>query len=208
MHTNFQYADVVLEMPSDDKESTEVESGLGRVDTEESGIGRVDTEESGIGRVDTEESGLGRVDTEESGLGRVDTEESGLGRSRVRTDGDSELSEGCMTSESGIRDLLIPHVKLLKVSSNNYFCVTDHSSVKPSIENLMDYLLPMSSKWKDLGEALSLEEDVLIEVFTTNETHKDCLREMLLKYLERTDLKHSWAEIDEARERVKACDLG
>lgn len=66
----------------------------------------------------------------------------------------------------------------------------------------------MSSKWKNWGEALSLHEEILIEVFTNNETDEDCLQEMLERYLERSDLKHSWEEIDEALRRVEACNLG
>lgn len=53
----------------------------------------------------------------------------------------------------------------------------------------------MADKWKDLGEILSVTEDILDEIFTIYESQKDCLREMLKYYLMRSDLVHDWEEI-------------
>ena len=49
-----------------------------------------------------------------------------------------------------------------------------------------------------MGKALSLDEDILDEIYTNNETDEDCLRDMLERRLMRTDLKLSWEEINEA----------
>ena len=59
-------------------------------------------------------------------------------------------------------------------------------------------LLPYASKWQSLGEALSLDDDRLDEIFTNNETDEACLREMVELYMMRSDLDHSWEEIEHA----------
>ena len=61
----------------------------------------------------------------------------------------------------------------------------------------------LAPKWQSLGEALSLDEDRLDEIFTNNETDEACLREMLEVYMKRSDLKHSLEEIEEAVKKVK-----
>ena len=45
-------------------------------------------------------------------------------------------------------------------------------------------------KWKSFGEDLSLDEDILDEIDTNNETDEDCLRDMLERCMMRFDLKH------------------
>ena len=71
----------------------------------------------------------------------------------------------------------------------------------------------MASKWEALGEALSLDEDRLDEIFTNNDTGEACLHVMLEHYMERCGLKHGWEEIREAMRKVKeaqdmdACEL-
>ena len=76
----------------------------------------------------------------------------------------------------------------------------------------IDYIFPtllfMASKSQALGEALSLDEDRLDEIFTNNETDEACLRVMLEHYMERSDLKHNWEEIREARRKVEEKDGG
>ena len=64
----------------------------------------------------------------------------------------------------------------------------------------------MASKWLALGMALSLDEDRLDEISTNNETEEACLRVMLEFYMKRSDLKHSWEEIREARRKVEEKD--
>ena len=72
-----------------------------------------------------------------------------------------------------------------------------------TVENLLPVLRGMASKWQSLGKALSLDEDILDEIYTNNETDEDCLRDMLEWYLMRSDSKRNWEEIDEALRRVK-----
>ena len=55
------------------------------------------------------------------------------------------------------------------------------------MEHLQPELLPHASKWQSLGEALSLDEDRLDEIYTNNETDEACLQEMLELYLARPD---------------------
>ena len=66
------------------------------------------------------------------------------------------------------------------------------------MEHLLPELMGVASKWQSLGEALSLDEDILDEIFTNNATDEECLRDMLERYLMRSDLKHSWEEINKA----------
>ena len=49
-----------------------------------------------------------------------------------------------------------------------------------------------------MGEALSLDDDRLDEIYTNNETDEACLQEMLEVYVARSDLNHNWDEIQEA----------
>ena len=74
---------------------------------------------------------------------------------------------------------------------------------KPVImEHLLPELLPLASKWQSLGEALSLDEDRLDEIYTNNERDEACLEIMLELYLARSDLNHSWDEIQKALEKI------
>ena len=67
-----------------------------------------------------------------------------------------------------------------------------------TIENLILWLLPVVTKWKEVGEALSLDEDYLDEIFTNNETDEECLQAMLELYFNNSDFDHSWKEIERA----------
>ena len=77
-----------------------------------------------------------------------------------------------------------------------------------TIENIFPHLLSLASKWQALGEALSLDEDCLDEIFTNNESDEACLHVMLELYMERCGLKHSWEEIREAIRKVEEKDRG
>ena len=61
----------------------------------------------------------------------------------------------------------------------------------------------MAPVWKSLGEPLSVDEDLVDEIFTNNETDEACLREMLDCYMKRFDLKHNWEEIKAAEKKAK-----
>ena len=56
----------------------------------------------------------------------------------------------------------------------------------------------MASKWQSLGLALFLDDDQLDKIPTSNETDEACLREMLELYMLRSDVNHSWEEIEGA----------
>lgn len=59
------------------------------------------------------------------------------------------------------------------------------------------------AKWKDLGHALSLDDGALQHIFITTKPLELCLRKMFVMYMERTDLKHTWDEIDQAYRKVE-----
>ena len=71
------------------------------------------------------------------------------------------------------------------------------------MEQLLPELLPLASKWQSLGETLSLDEDRLDEIFTNNETDEACLQEMFELYMARSDLNHSWEEVQEALKKIE-----
>ena len=60
----------------------------------------------------------------------------------------------------------------------------------------------LASKRQSLGEALSLDEDRLDEIFTNNETDEACLQEMLELYMARSDLNHGWEEVQKALKKI------
>ena len=78
-----------------------------------------------------------------------------------------------------------------------------HTDPPFTVEHILPALLFMASKWQAVGEALSLDEDRLDEVFTNNETEEACLRVMLEHYMERSDLKHNWEEVRGAMRKVE-----
>ena len=88
--------------------------------------------------------------------------------------------------------------------TSSYVISTDTPTLELlTIELLFLHLLPHSSKWQPLGEALSLDEDRLDEIFTNNETDEACLQEMLKHYMMRSDLNHSWEEIEAALKKIE-----
>ena len=72
-----------------------------------------------------------------------------------------------------------------------------------TVELLFRHLLPHSSKWQSLGEALSLDDERLDEIYTNDESEEDCLREILELYMMRSDLNHSWDEVHQAVKKVE-----
>ena len=73
-----------------------------------------------------------------------------------------------------------------------------------TVESLLSHLLPYASKWQSLGGALSLDEDRLDEIYTNNETEEACLQVMIELYMMRTDLDHSWEEIESAVKKTSS----
>ena len=69
-------------------------------------------------------------------------------------------------------------------------------------ERLFSFLLPHASEWQSLGETLSLDDDRLDEIYINNETEETCLREMIELYMMRSDLDHSWEEIEAALQKI------
>ena len=92
------------------------------------------------------------------------------------------------------------HYNLVHVPS-----LTDASPIpKPlTAELAFTHLLHLSSKWQSLGEALSLHEDQLDEIYTNNETDEACLQNMLELYVARPGFSHSWEKIEAAKEAVE-----
>ena len=67
-----------------------------------------------------------------------------------------------------------------------------------TVENLHQLLISVARKWRELGEILSLKEEILDEIFTNNNTDEACLWKMLVFYMMRSDLHHDWEEITNA----------
>ena len=80
--------------------------------------------------------------------------------------------------------------------------IIDSSPPAFTLESVIAALLPHASKWQSLGEALSLDEDRLDEIYTNNETDEICLQEMLEVYMMRPNLSHSWGEIQNALKKI------
>ena len=92
---------------------------------------------------------------------------------------------------------------------NVYLISTEtHTDPPFTVEYIFPHLLSLASKWQAVGEALSLDEDLLDEIFTNNVTDEACLRNMLELYMKRCGLKHSWEEIREAMRKVEEKDGG
>ena len=105
---------------------------------------------------------------------------------------------------STVQVLNFEMLPVFMISSYVYVIPTDTPTLEPlTVELLFRRLLPHSSKWQSLGEALSLDEDRLDEIFTNNEGEEGCLQEMLEHYTMRSDLNHSWEEIEAALKRIE-----
>ena len=67
-----------------------------------------------------------------------------------------------------------------------------------TVENIFAVLRTIASNWRDLGEILSLKEDILDEISINNNTNEACLQQMIKFYMMRSDLQHDWQEISNA----------
>ena len=106
--------------------------------------------------------------------------------------------DSCTTPDTPFRSyVMIMHV--MQLFHPLLYALTEAPSPIPfTLEHLLSKLLPHASKWQSLGEALSLDDDRLDEIYTNNETDEACLQEMLEVYVARSDLNHNWDEIQEA----------
>ena len=122
------------------------------------------------------------------------------GQNDAITVSDQILSQRCMGT-------LLLCIKILNATSIHDIILRIPTDTPPlellTVELLFRHLLPHSSKWQPLGEALSLDEDILDEIFTKNEREEDCLQEMLEHYMMRSDLDHSWEEIEAALIKIE-----
>jgi len=66
-----------------------------------------------------------------------------------------------------------------------------------NVDNLFTELHSLSSEWQKLGEALGLDEDLLDEIFTNNESEEECLRVMLEVWFQKS-WKPTWRVVANA----------
>ena len=71
-----------------------------------------------------------------------------------------------------------------------------------SSRTLFSLLQSVADKWKEIGEALFLAEDILDEIYTNNKSNESCLQNMLAFYMMRSDLRHDWEEVSNALRKV------
>ena len=108
-----------------------------------------------------------------------------------------------MMVSQGIVHISMVHVCAAAIGQLAYYDLSDAPPHVPYIlETLLTLLHPIASKWQALGEALSLDEDRLDEIYTNNEREEDCLREMLKYYMMNSDFQHSWEEMATVLKRI------
>ena len=89
-----------------------------------------------------------------------------------------------------------------KFITSTVVAIDSQTTIPFMLKNLIKVLLPVADKWKDLGEILCVTENILDEIFTNNEAHEACLREMLRYYMMRSDLHRDWKEISSALRKL------
>ena len=66
----------------------------------------------------------------------------------------------------------------------------------------------MTTKWQKLGELLAMDEDLLDEIFTNNETDEECLKAMLELWLQKS-MNPTWKDVTDALSTIgKNLDVG
>ena len=81
-----------------------------------------------------------------------------------------------------------------------YLCVADVINPTPfTIPNIVSVLQPMAPKWKKLGEALSVDEDDVDEIYTKNEMDEDCLHELIERFIV---VHHNWEDVATALRKI------
>ena len=76
-----------------------------------------------------------------------------------------------------------------------------------TLETLFTKLHPtVTDQWKKLGELLRIDEDLLDEIFTINETDEECLKAVLEVWLQKsTNL--TWRDMTHALKRIGNVEL-
>ena len=88
-----------------------------------------------------------------------------------------------------VRNILKLHIITLQV----YFSVANKITPTPfTVSNIFTVLQPVAPKWKKLGEALSVDEDDIDEIYTNNETDEDCLHELIERFIV---VHHNWEDV-------------
>lgn len=64
-----------------------------------------------------------------------------------------------------------------------------------TIENIFYYLRPLATKWRKVGNALSIPENLLCSISSTSDSDEECLRCLIKTYMEDNSFTHSWKEI-------------
>ena len=57
----------------------------------------------------------------------------------------------------------------------------------------------MVTKWKEFGEALSVDEDDIDEIFTNNDTDESCLCDLLDRFV---TVHHNWVDVEGALRKM------
>lgn len=78
------------------------------------------------------------------------------------------------------------------------FLYVELSHLRPTLDQLFSQLMGVAYRWKSLGEALLLDEGILNEIYTNNETDEGCLHDMLERYMVRSESNNIQDEIDGA----------
>ena len=63
-----------------------------------------------------------------------------------------------------------------------------------------------TDKWKKLGELLRIDEDLLDEIFTINETDEECLKAVLEVWLQKS-ANLTWRDVTHALKRIGNVEL-
>ena len=87
----------------------------------------------------------------------------------------------------------IPGISYGLIISNSILLVPTRTPY--TLEFLLPEVRTVAPKWMDLGQALSLDEGYLDEIFTNFERDEDCLQEMLSFYMNVSFSRHNWEEM-------------
>ena len=80
--------------------------------------------------------------------------------------------------------------------------MTGHPPSTPvNKENLLDVLHPaVTPKWRQLGEVVGVDEDLIDEIFTNNEADEECLKDILDVWLMKSS--PAWKGVADALQRI------
>ena len=60
------------------------------------------------------------------------------------------------------------------------------------MENLYDVLKHLEARWKEIGDAFGLDEELIDEIDTNDELDSVCMEEVIRHYLQRGDATPTW----------------